>query len=141
MCALWWQVVISLSRLLCGIQPHWLCGPFHDLLCVWELLSCHSLSVRTVVTPFSILWESSMTCAVRTLCFSFMLTEQLYVRLTLHYPILYSTLCAPYSTLPYSLLYSMGTYSTRPYSWLWPYSISTLMWRLPDMCIPYTLSI
>ena len=30
-----------------------------------------------------------MTCAVRTLSFSFMLTEQLYVRLTLHYPILY----------------------------------------------------
>src|SRR5258706_10461199 len=59
MCALWWQVVISLSRLLCGIQPLWLCGPYHDLLCVWELLSCHSLSVRTVVTPFSILWESS----------------------------------------------------------------------------------
>src|SRR5258707_6014186 len=88
-CALWWQVVISLSRLLCGIQPRWLCGPYHDLLCVWELLSCHSLSVRTVVTPFSILWESSMTCAVRTLCFSFMLTEQLYVCLTLHYPILY----------------------------------------------------
>src|SRR5258706_5915995 len=88
-CALWWQVVISLSRLLCGIQPLWLCGPYHDLLCVWELLSCHSLSLRTVVTPFSILWESSMTCAVRTLCFSFMLTEQLYVCLTLHYPILY----------------------------------------------------
>src|SRR5258706_6085716 len=92
-CALWWQVVISLSRLLCGIQPLWLCGPYHDLLCVWELLSCHSLSVRTVVTPFSILWESSVTCAVRTLCFSFMLTEQLYVCLTLHYPILYFTLC------------------------------------------------
>src|SRR5258706_7639752 len=55
-CALWWQVVISLSRLLCGIQPRWLCGPYHDLLCVWELMSCHSLSVRTVVTPFSILW-------------------------------------------------------------------------------------
>src|SRR5258706_12398377 len=91
-CALWWQVVISLSRLLCGIQPRWLCGPYHYLLCVWELLSCHFLSVRTVVTPFSILWESSMTCAVRTLCFSFMLTEQLYVCLTLHYPILYSTL-------------------------------------------------
>src|SRR5258706_13614519 len=88
-CALWWQVVISLSRLLCCIQPRWLCGPYHDLLCVWELLSCHSLSVRTVVTPFSILWEASMTCAVRTLCFSFMLTEQLYVCLTLHYPILY----------------------------------------------------
>ena len=88
-CALWWQVVISLSRLLCGIQPLWLCGPYHDLLCVWELLSCHSLSVRTVVTPFSILWESSMTCAVCTLCFSFMLTGQLYVCLTLHYPILY----------------------------------------------------
>src|SRR5258707_7363420 len=88
-CALWWQVVISLSRLLCGIQPLWLCGPYHDLLCVWELLSCHSLSVGTVVTPFSILWESSMTCAVRTLCFSFMLTEQLYVCLTLRYPILY----------------------------------------------------
>ncbi len=87
-CALWWQVVISLSRLLCGIQPRWLCGPYHDPLCVWELLSCHSLSVRTVVTPFSILWESSMTCAIRTLCFSFMLTEQLYVCLTLHYPIL-----------------------------------------------------
>src|SRR5258706_9250394 len=68
-CALWWRVVISLSRLLCGIRPLWLCGPYHDLLCVWELLSCHSLSVRTVVTPFSILWESSMTCAVRTLCF------------------------------------------------------------------------
>src|SRR5258706_15698712 len=89
MCALWWQVVISLSRLLCGIQPLWLCGPYHDLLCVWQLLSCHSLSLRTFVTPFSILWESSMTCAVRTLCFSFMLTEQLYVCLTLHYPILY----------------------------------------------------
>src|SRR5258706_7001244 len=29
-----------------------------------------------------------MTCAVCTLCFSFMLTEQLYVCLTLHYPIL-----------------------------------------------------
>src|SRR5258706_49745 len=53
----------------------------------------------------------------------------------------YLTLCVPYSTLPYSLLYSMGTYSTRPYSWLRPYSISTPMWRLPDMCIPYTLSI
>src|SRR5258706_10306049 len=90
MCALYgWQVVTSLSRLLCGIQPRWLCGPYHDLLCVWELLSCHSLSVRTVVTPFSILWESSMTCAVCTLCFSFMLTKQLYVCLTLHYPILY----------------------------------------------------
>src|SRR5258706_11728944 len=89
MCALWWQVVISFSRLLCGIQPLWLCGPYHDLLCVWELLSCHSLSVRTVVTPFSILWEFSMACAVRTLCFSFMLTEQLYVCPTLHYPILY----------------------------------------------------
>src|SRR5258706_1405823 len=46
MCALWWQVVISLSRLLCGIQPLWLCGPYHDLLCVWGLKSCHSLSVR-----------------------------------------------------------------------------------------------
>src|SRR5258706_14880658 len=87
-CALWWQVVISLSRLLCGIQPRWLCGPYHDLLCVWELMLCHSLSVRTVVTPFSILWESSMTCAVRTLCFSFMLTDQLNVCPTLHYPIL-----------------------------------------------------
>ncbi len=85
-CALWWQVVIPLSHLLCGIQPRWLCGPYHDLLCVWELLLCHSLSVRTVVTPFSILWESSMTCAVRTLCFSFM----------------------PYSTLPYSLLLGCG---------------------------------
>src|SRR5258706_11690057 len=40
-CALWWQVVISLSRLLCGIQPLWLCGPYHDLLCVWQLKSCH----------------------------------------------------------------------------------------------------
>src|SRR5258706_5314005 len=70
-CALWWQVVISLSRLLCGIQPLWLCGPYHDLLCVWELLSCHSLSVRTVVTPFSILWWASMKYSVRTLCFSF----------------------------------------------------------------------
>ena len=98
-CALWWQVVISLSRLLCGIQPRWLCGPYHDLLCVWELLSCHSLSVRTVVMPFSILWESSMTCAVRTLCFSFMLTEQLYVCPTLHYPILYFLAAA--------MLYSM----------------------------------
>src|SRR5258706_10397904 len=99
MCALWWQVVISLSRLLCGIQPLWLCGPYHDLLCVWELLSCHSLSVRTVVTPFSILWQSSMTCAVRTLSFSFMLTEQLYVCLTLHYPILYFwAACLSYST-------------------------------------------
>src|SRR5258706_2388862 len=98
-CALWGQVVISLSRLLSGIQPLWLCGPYHDLLCVWELLSCHSLSVRTVVTPFSILWESSMTCAVRTLCFSFMLTEQLYVCPTLHYPILYFRAAA--------LLYSM----------------------------------
>src|SRR5258706_12792964 len=47
-CALWWQVVISLSRLLCGIQPRWLCGPYHDLLLVWGLLSCHSLSVGTV---------------------------------------------------------------------------------------------
>src|SRR5258706_9536110 len=100
-CALWWQVVISLSRLLCGIQPRWLCGPYHDLLCVWELLLCHSLSVRTVVTPFSILWESSMTCAVRTLCFSFMLTEQLYVCPTLHYPILYFVAAA--------ILYSMCT--------------------------------
>src|SRR5258706_9870565 len=99
MCALWWQVVISLSHLLCGIQPRWLCSPYHDLLCVWELLSCHSLSVRTVVTPFSILWESSMTCAVRTLCFSFMLTGQLYVCLTLHYPILYFLAAA--------ILYSM----------------------------------
>src|SRR5258706_1940071 len=99
MCALWWQVVISLSRLLCGIQPRWLCGPYHDLLCVWELMLCHSLSVRTVVRPFSILWESSMTCAVRTLCFSFMLTEQLYVCLTLHYPILYFLAAA--------ILYSM----------------------------------
>src|SRR5258706_12786565 len=34
------------------------------------------------------------------------------------------SLCAPYSTLPCS--------------WLWPFSISTPMWRLPDMCIPYT---
>src|SRR5258706_2226658 len=98
-CALWWQVVISLSRLLCGIQPRWLCRPYHDLLCVWELLLCHSLSVRTVVTPFSILWESSMTCAVCTLCFSFMLMEQLYVCLTLHYPILYFLAAA--------ILYSM----------------------------------
>src|SRR5258706_11010317 len=97
--ALWWQVVISLSRLLCGIQPRWLCGPYHDLVCVWELLLCHSLSVRTVVMPFSILWESSMTCAVRTLCFSFMLTGQLYVCLTLHYPILYFLAAA--------ILYSM----------------------------------
>src|SRR5258706_8015760 len=97
--ALWWQVVISLSRLLCGIQPLWLCGPYHDLLCVWELKSCHSLSVRTVVTPFSILWESSMTCAVRTLCFSFMLIGQLYLCLTLHYPILYFWL------RPFPLLY------------------------------------
>src|SRR5258706_4584541 len=98
-CALWWQVVISLSRLLCGIRPQWLCGPYHDLLCVWELLSCHSLSVRTVVTPFSILWESSMTCAVRTLWFSFMLTRQLYLCVPLHYPILYFGAAA--------LLYSM----------------------------------
>src|SRR5258706_3539270 len=98
-CALWWRVVISLSLLLCGIQPQWLCGPYHDLLCVWELLSCHSLSVSTVVTPFSILCESSITIAVRTLCFSFVLTEQLYVRLTLHYPILYFWAAA--------LLYSM----------------------------------
>src|SRR5258706_13680857 len=100
-CALWWQVVISLSCLLCGIWPLWLCGPYHDLLCVWELKSCHSLSVRTVVTPFSILWESSMTCAVCTLCFSFMLMEQLYVCLTLHYPILYFLAAA--------MLYSMCT--------------------------------
>src|SRR5258706_3309014 len=147
MCALWWQVVISLSRLLCGIQPLWLCGPYHDLLCVWELLSCHSLSVRTVVTPFSIMWESSMTCAVRTLCFlaaalSNSMCALLYTTLfsTLAAAILF-TLCVPYSTLPYSLLYSMGAYSTRPYSWLRPYSISTPMCRLPDMCIPYTLSI
>src|SRR5258706_6797887 len=97
--ALWWQVVISLSRLLCGIQPRWLCGPYHDLLCVWELLLCHSLSLRTVVMPFSILWESSMTCAVRTLCFSFMLTWQLYGCLTLHYPIL----CFLAAALNYSM--------------------------------------
>ena len=112
MCALWWQVVISLSHLLCGIQPRWLCRPYHDLLCVWELLSCHSLSVRTVVTPFSILWESSMTCAVCTLCFSFMLMEQLYGRLTLHYPVLYFLAAA----ILYLWLYVLIPYSTLPYS-------------------------
>src|SRR5258706_3464735 len=112
-CALWWQVVISLSRLLCGIQPLWLCRPYHDLLCVLELLSCHSLSVRTVVTPFSILWESSMTCAVRTLCFlaaalSNSMCALLYTTLFSTLGLRpYSTLCAPYSTRPYSLLYSM----------------------------------
>jgi len=111
-CALWWQVVISLSHLLCGIQPWWLCGPYHDLLCVWELLLCHSLSVRTVVMPFSILWESSMTCAVRTLCFSFMLTGQLYVHLTLHYPIL----CFLAVAILYLWFYVLIPYSTLPCS-------------------------
>src|SRR5258706_8550298 len=111
-CALWWQVVISLSHPLCCIRPRWLCGPYHDLLCVWELLSCHSLSVRTVVTPFSILWESSMTCAVCTLCFSFMLTGQLYVRLTLHYPILDFLAAA----ILYLWFYVLIPYSTRPCS-------------------------
>src|SRR5260221_14027448 len=57
--------------------------------------------MRTFVMPFSILWESSMTCAVCTLCFSFMLTKQLYVCLTLHYPILYFLAAA--------ILYSMCT--------------------------------
>src|SRR5258706_16327817 len=37
-CALWWQVVIFLSRLLFGIQPLWFCGPSHELFCVCELL-------------------------------------------------------------------------------------------------------
>src|SRR5258706_73257 len=86
------------------MSPQWRLGSQAAVVKHWlKTMSCnktgHWHSVRTVVTPFSILWESSMTCAVRTLCFSFMLTEQLYVCLTLHYPILYFWAAA--------LLYSM----------------------------------
>src|SRR5258706_305289 len=64
----------------------------------------------------------------------------LFLTLTLH---LWRSLY--YFLLLFLFLHYLGHfflhYSTLPYSWLWPYSISTPMWRLPDMCIPYTLSI
>jgi len=128
---------------------------WHPASVAVQTLSWPSLCVGTVVTPFSILWESSMTCAVHTLCFSFMLMEQLYVCLTLHYPILGCSHALLYVclTLHYPILYFLAVailylwfyvfipYSTLPYSWLQSYSISMPMWRLTDMCIPYTLSI
>src|SRR5258706_13474029 len=107
-------------------------------------LSLPSLCVGTVVMPFSFRENCCHAILYPVGVFHDMCCTHSVLLLyadgaTLWCALLYTTLFSTSGLRPCFTL--CAPYSTRPYSWLRPYSISPPMWRLPDMCIPYTLSI